>query len=57
MEGFMIRGWDLLLLGWRWLYEPWLSSDQPAGLGFTTPSGGHRFRLRCDRFVDIWKDF
>ena len=62
MEGFMIRGWDLVLSGWRWLYEPQPVSDQPEGLGFHNMRGGidpenHRFRPRFVRAVDLWKDF
>ena len=54
MEGFMIRGWDLVLSGWRWLYEPQPVSDQPEGLGFHNMRGGidpenHRFRPRFVR--------
>ena len=33
MQGFVIRGWDQILPGWRWLYEPQPISDQPEGLG------------------------
>ena len=31
MEGFLIRGWDSLSPGWRWLYEPEPISNQPVG--------------------------
>ena len=28
MEGFMIRGWNLILTGWRWLYDPlWCKNE------------------------------
>ena len=26
---FLIRGWDLVLLGWRWLYEPQIGGSTP----------------------------
>ena len=29
MEGFPIRRWDLILLGWRWFHEPQPISNQP----------------------------
>ena len=53
MEGFMIRGWDLILSRWRWLHE--LQTNQSAlsqwGWGFHTvrdriDMGDHRFRPR-----------
>ena len=30
-EGFLIRGWDLILTGWRCLYEPQLGVSTPSG--------------------------
>ena len=29
MQGFMIRGRDLILPGWRWLYEPQVGVSTP----------------------------
>ena len=29
MEGFMIRGWDLILPGWHWLCEPRFRASTP----------------------------
>ena len=47
MEGFLIRGWDLVLPGW------W---------GFHTVRGGidprdHRLLPRCVGVADVWNDF
>ena len=43
-EGFMIRGWDLILTGWRWLHEPqvrvstpWRGRYRPGGSPFLSP--------------------
>ena len=62
MEGFLIRGWDLILPGWRWLHEPQPSSNQPVGFVFHTvrrgfDPGDHRFRHRCVGVAGAWKDF
>ena len=62
MEGFLIRGLDPILAGWRWLHEPQPISDQSKGLGFHTVRGGidpgnHRFRPRCVGVVDAVKGF
>ena len=63
MEGHLTRGRDLVLSGWRWIYEPQPNSDQPEGLGFPQSSewgidpGGRRFRLRFVGVVDVWKEF
>ena len=56
MEGFLIRGWELILPGCggtaalargstlaaRWLHEPQPISDHPVGLGFPHPAGRYR---------------
>ena len=43
MEGFLIRGWDSVVPGWRWLFfEPQPISDRPAWSGFPHHAG--RFR-------------
>ena len=34
MEGYLSRGCNLFLPGWRWFYKPQPISDQPEGLGF-----------------------
>ena len=73
MEGFLIRGWELILPGCggtsalargATLAAQWLhASNQPVGLGFChnlrggIDPGDLRFRLRFVEFVEIWKDF
>ena len=62
MEGFMIRGWALILPECRWLHELQPISDQPVGLGFHTVRGGidlggHHFLARFVGVVNVWKDF
>ena len=56
MEGFLTRGWELILPGCggtsaftrgatlaaRWLHEPQPISDHPVGLGFPHPAGRYR---------------
>ena len=42
VEGFLIRGWDLILLGWRCFHEYQPVSDQPVRLGFSHRSGWYR---------------
>ena len=37
MESFLIRGWDLILPGRRWLYEPQIGVSLPCG---AVPTGG-----------------
>ena len=37
MEGFLICGWDLILHGRRWLYEPNIGVSKPCG---AVPIGG-----------------
>ena len=53
MEGFLIRGWKIILLGFgeaavlargatlaaRWVHEPQPISNHPVGLGFSHPAG------------------
>ena len=39
LEGFVIRGCDTVLPGWRWLHEPQPICNQPVGLGFPHHSG------------------
>jgi len=39
IEGFMIRGWSLILPWWRWLHDSQPISDQSAGLGVSTSCG------------------
>ena len=53
VEGFMMWGWDLFLLGWRWLYE----RLRTPGWGFHTDPGDRRIRPRFVGVVDVWKDF
>ena len=38
-EGFVIRGWDLILSGLRWLYESRSISNQTVGLKFLHSTG------------------
>ena len=35
MEGFLLRGWDFILPGWRWLYEPQIGISTPCGAAST----------------------
>ena len=56
MEGFLTRGWEIILPGCggtsalargptlaaRWLHEPQLINDRPVGLGFPHPAGRYR---------------
>ena len=56
MEGFLTRGWELILpgcggtaalargasLATRWLHEPQPISNHPVGLGFPHPAGRYR---------------
>ena len=42
MEGFLIRGWQYVHPGWRWLHEPQPISNQPVGLGFLHLAGRYR---------------
>ena len=56
MEGFLTRGWEIILPGCggtsalargatlaaRWLHEPQAISNHPVGLGFPHPSGRYR---------------
>ena len=61
VEYFLLRGWKLVLAGWRCLHEPKPISNQPVVLGLHTvpdgiDSGDRRFRPRCVG-VDVWKDF
>ena len=71
MEGFQIRGWELILYGRgrtsalaqgatltaRWLHEPQPISNQLVGCarGGIEP-GDLRFRPRVVGVVDTWKD-
>ena len=67
MEGFFIRGWDLVIIipGWYWLHKPHPISDELVsrmGKGFHTVRGGidpgdRYFRPRYVGVADIWKDF
>ena len=55
-QGFMIRGWDIILPGWdgtsalargatliaRWLHEPQPIRNHPVGLGFPQRAGRYR---------------
>ena len=36
MEAFMIRAWDFILSGWRWLYEPRVGVCIPFVAGYRT---------------------
>ena len=60
MKGFLNRGRDLILPGWRWLYEPLPNSNQPVGLRFSHRAGryrlmaNHRFRPRFVGVVDMY---
>ena len=40
MEGLIVRGWDPILPGCRWLHELQIFSDQLMGRGFHTVRGG-----------------
>ena len=56
MDGFLIREWDPILPGCRWLYEV-----RAPGWVFHSVRGGidprdHRYRPRFDGVVDVWKD-
>ena len=42
MEGFLIRGWSLILPGWWCLHDPQPISDQPVGLGVPHRAGRYR---------------
>ena len=64
MEGFLIRGWDPVVPGWRWLFfsSPSQSAIGRWGRGFHTvrggfDPGGHRFRPWVVGVVDVWRDF
>ena len=62
MEGFLIRGWGIMLPGYsgtsalargatlaaRWLHDPQPVSNQPVGLGFPHPE--RRYRLGGSAF-------
>ena len=57
----MIRGWDPILPGCRWLYELPPISDQRRGWGFHTMRGGidpgdHHVRPQLVGEVDVQKD-
>ena len=40
MEGFLIRGWDPIVLGWRWLYSRAPANQRSASwTGVSTPCG------------------
>ena len=52
MEGFMILGWDLILSGWRWLYESQVGVSTTCGAVSTRGSPFPRFV----GVVDAWKD-
>ena len=61
MKGFMILGWDLIFLGWRWLHEHHPINNQSVEFshrseGYCIDPGDHCFRLRFVRVVDVWKD-
>ena len=45
MKGYMIRGWGVILPGWRWLHESQQISHQPVGLGVSTPYGAVSTRV------------
>lgn len=58
----MIRGWDPMLPGWRWLYALKPISDRPMGLAFPHragrfDTGEFDFHPRFAGVVNIWKDF
>ena len=42
MEGFMMRGWNLVHPGWRWLQEPVAISNQLVGLRFSHSARRYR---------------
>ena len=55
-EGFMIRGWDPIFCGCRWLHEPPPISHQPVCWGFRTSlggAGGSPFRPRFVEFMEM----
>ena len=55
MKGFLIRVWDLILPGWRWLYEPQVGVSTPRGTVSTR--GTTMSSPSLLRFVDVWKDY
>ena len=63
MEGFLTRGWELILLGVRWLSTiPSQSAIGQWDWGFHTVRGGvdpgdHCFRPQVVGVVKVWKDF
>ena len=55
-EGFMIRGWDPILCGCRWLHEPPRISDQWVGVSAPFPkvsTWGSPFRPRFVGFMEM----
>ena len=53
MEGFLIRGWDIIFPGWRWLYGPQVLFSTP--WGWYRP-GDHSFLPRFVGVVNVRKD-
>ena len=68
MEGFLTRGWELILPGCggtpaqargatlaaRWLHEPQPISNHPVGLGFPHPAGRYRPEKSAFTSAGIW---
>ena len=62
MEGFLIRGWNPIVPGWRWLYSRAPISDRPEWLGFPhrarrCPAGGSPFSspgCRSCRYMEMF---
>ena len=47
MEGFLIRGWDLILPGWRWPCDSQVGVSTPCGGGGVSTRGGTVFVHGC----------
>ena len=64
MEGFLIRGWEIVVPGWRWIYFQATANQRSAGgVGISTPVRGgfdpedHRFRPQVVGVIDVWRDY